>query len=97
MIAQLAGAVEYTDCISAEGLDSPNECSGYDTKQSDDEVLVMVELWRMRSTPLMPLLQAPLGLRVVVPNRVLSIGQIELNCNYAKLNWLVGWFYGISV
>ena len=30
--AQLAGAVEYTDCISAEGKDSPNECPRYDTK-----------------------------------------------------------------
>ena len=25
-IAQSAGAVEYTDCISAEGFDSTNEC-----------------------------------------------------------------------
>ena len=30
--AQSVGAVEYTGCISAEGEDSPNECSGYDTK-----------------------------------------------------------------
>ena len=30
--AQLAGAVEYTDCISVEGSDSPNECPGYHTK-----------------------------------------------------------------
>ena len=36
--AQLAGAVEYTDCISAEGYDpTPNECPGYETKQSDDD------------------------------------------------------------
>ena len=25
---QLAGAEEYTDCISAVGQDSPNECPG---------------------------------------------------------------------
>ena len=31
----MAGAAEYTDCISAEGYDSPNECLGYDTKQSN--------------------------------------------------------------
>ena len=29
--AQSAGAVEYTDCISAEGYNSPTECPGYDT------------------------------------------------------------------
>ena len=27
MIAQSAGDAEYTDCISAEGLDFPNKCS----------------------------------------------------------------------
>ena len=32
MMAQSAGALEYTDCFSAEGLDSPYECPGYDTK-----------------------------------------------------------------
>ena len=30
-IAQFTGAVEYTDCISAEGYDPTNECPGYDT------------------------------------------------------------------
>ena len=35
-IAQSAGAVEYTDCFSAEGEDPPpNECPGYDSKKSD--------------------------------------------------------------
>ncbi len=34
--------------------DSPNECPDYDTKQSDGEALVMLELWGMRSTPLLP-------------------------------------------
>ena len=29
---------EYTDCISVEGYDSPNENLGYDTKQSDYEI-----------------------------------------------------------
>ena len=37
-IAQSAGAAEYTDCISAEGLDFSNKCNGYDTKQSDVDV-----------------------------------------------------------
>ena len=29
----------------------PNECPGYDTKQSDGEVPTVLELWGMRSTP----------------------------------------------
>ena len=37
MLAETAGAVEYTDCISAERQDSLNECLGYGTKQSDGE------------------------------------------------------------
>ena len=45
MIAQLAGAVEYTNCLSAGvGLNSPNECPGYDTKQLDSEFPIMLEL-----------------------------------------------------
>ena len=34
--AQSTGAIEYTDCTSAEGYDHrPKECPGYVTKQSD--------------------------------------------------------------
>ena len=61
--AQSAGAVEYTDCTS-----------GYDTKQSDGEVLVMLKLWGMQSTPLLPSLPCPLWPGVVAPDRALSIG-----------------------
>ena len=32
-MAQSTGAGEYTDCLSAEGSGSSNECPGYDTKQ----------------------------------------------------------------
>ena len=31
-LVQLAGAVKYTNCISAEERDSSNECPGYDMK-----------------------------------------------------------------
>ena len=43
--AQSAGAVEYTNCFSAEGQNptTTNECPVYDIKQSDDEVPVMLE------------------------------------------------------
>ena len=63
LTAQSAGAVEYTDCTSAElGLDPPpttNQCPGYGNNQSDGEVPVMLELWGMRSTPSLPSLSGP--------------------------------------
>ena len=59
---------------------TPNECPEYDTKQSDGEVPVMLELWRMRSTASLPSLPGPLWPAVVAPERALSMDQIELNC-----------------
>ena len=42
------GGVEYADCTSETGKDPPpNEVPGYDTKQSDGEIPVMLELWGM--------------------------------------------------
>ena len=39
---QLSGAIEYTDCISAEDkISPPNKCPVYDTKPSDGEVPVL--------------------------------------------------------
>ena len=52
------------------------ECSGYDIKHSDGEASVILELWGMQSTPLLSSLRPG----VVVPDKVLSMGQIELNC-----------------
>ena len=40
----------------------------------------MLKLWRMQITPLLPSLPSPLGPSVVVLDRVLFMGQIELNC-----------------
>ena len=51
-----------------------NECPGYDTKQSDGKVPVMLGLWGMRSTPSLPLLPGPLWPSVVAPDRALSMG-----------------------
>ena len=51
----------------------PNECPGYDTKQSDGEVPVMLGPWEIRSTPSLPLLPGPLWPDVVAPDRVLSM------------------------
>ena len=53
---------------------TPNECPGYDTKQSDGEVPAMLELWGMRRTPSLPSLPGPLWPGVVAPDRALSMG-----------------------
>ena len=50
-----------------------NECPRYDTKQSDGEVPVMLELWGMRSTPLLQSFPGPLWSGVVARDRALSI------------------------
>ena len=50
------------------GIRSPhNEFPWYDTKQSDGEVPVILELWGMWSIPLLPLLPGPLWPGVVAP------------------------------
>ena len=54
--------------------DPPNECPGYDTKQSDGEVPAMLEFWGMQSTPSLTLLPGPLWPGVVAPDRALSMG-----------------------
>ena len=47
----------------------------------------MPELWGMQSTTSLPSLPGPLWPRVVTPDRVLSMGQIELN--YVLMpNWI---------
>ena len=40
----------------------------------------MLDVWGMRSTPLLPSLPGPLWFVVVAPDRVLSVGQREQNC-----------------
>ena len=65
-----------------------NTCPGYNTKKSDGKVPVMLKLWGMLSTSSLPSLLGPLWARVVAPDKVLSIGQIELNC-LLILNWII--------
>ena len=50
-----------------------SECIGYDTKQSDGEVPVMLGPWGIRSTPSLPLLPGPHWPEVVAPDRALSM------------------------
>ena len=64
-----------------------NECPKYDTKQSDGEAPVILELWGMRSTLSLPLLPSLLLSGVIDPDRVLSMRQIELNY-VLMLNWI---------
>ena len=67
-MAQSAVTVEYADCIFVEGEDSPNEYPGYDTKQSEGEAPVKLELWRMRSSSSSPLFPCLLWPGVVIPD-----------------------------
>ena len=86
-IVQSVGAVEYTDCVSAEGYNHPQQVSWYDTKQSGGEVLVMLELWEMRSTPLLPSLPGPPWSGVVAPDKgpIYGLNRTKLY-TYTKLN-----------
>ena len=60
-------------CRGVNPSPTPNKYPGYDTKQFDGEVSVMLELWGMWSTPSLPLLPSLLWPGVVVPDRVLSM------------------------
>ena len=66
----------------------PQRVSWYDTKQSDGETLLMMELWRMWSTPSLSSFSGPLWLRMVTPDMVPSMRQIKLNC-VLMLKWIV--------
>ena len=59
-------------------LRTSNECPGYDIKHSDGEAPVILELWGMWCGPSLLSLPGPLCPGVVVPDRALSKGRIEL-------------------
>ena len=77
------------------GIRLPNKCPRYDSKQSNGEVPVMLELWWMQTNLSLPSLPCPLWSGVAVPNRVLSMGQIGLNCEL-MLNWIT-WNRTVSI
>ena len=83
------------------GVRHPNECPRYDTKKSDSEVPVMLELWGMRSTPSLPSLPGSLWFGAVAPDKgpIYGLNRIKpwfleftdfllLNCVF-MLNWIV--------
>ena len=75
--AQLAWDVEYTDCIYSKSKNLlHNECPGYDIKQYDGEVPVILELWGMQSTPSLPSFPGLLKPGLVAPDRVQSMGPV---------------------
>ena len=59
----------------------------YDTKQSDGEVPVILELLWMQSTSSLPSIPSPLLPGGVAPDRFPSIGEIEQNC-VLMLTWI---------
>ena len=65
-IAQSPGAVEYLSTAPLQrGTTPTNEYRGYDPKQSDGEVPVMLEFWGMQSTSSLPSLPGPLWSQVI--------------------------------
>ena len=65
-------------CRGSKTTPSLQWVSWYAIKQSDGEALVILELWGMLSTPSLLLLPGPLWPRVVAPDRILSMSQIDL-------------------
>ena len=55
-----------------------NECIGYDIKQSEGEVPVMLELYGMWTTPSLLSLPGPFWFGGIAHDKVLSIGHIKV-------------------
>ena len=60
---RVAVSISYDDNHYTTGT---NECPGYDNKKSDGETPVMLDLWKMQSTPWLPSLPGPLWHEVPV-------------------------------
>ena len=65
-----------------------NESPRYDTKQSDGEVPVMLELWGMWRTPSLPLLPCALWPGMVAPEKGPNYNLNRTN-SILMLNWIV--------
>ena len=87
LVAQSARGCRIHRLLLCRGVKPPNECPGYDTKQSNGEVSVMLELWGIWSTPLLLSLLGPLWPGVVAPDRALSNGLNRTN-GILMLNWI---------
>ena len=78
LTSQSSGAVEYIDHISAEDKTTPTGVLDITLNKSEGESPVMLVLWGMCSTSSLSLLLGPLRPGVVVLDKVLSMGQMEL-------------------
>ena len=65
----------------------PHVCPGYDTKQSDGEVPVILGLWGIQSTLLLPLLPGPLWPGMVAPDKGPIYALNRTNWIF-MLNWI---------
>ena len=79
--------LKWFNAIKPYQTKPPNECPVYDTKKSDSKASVMLELLEMWSTPLLPSLPGPLWTGVKAPDKLLSMGQIELKY-ILMLKWI---------
>ena len=78
------------------GVIPPNKYPVYDTKQFDDQVLVMLGLWGIQNNPSLPSLPVLLWPGLLAPDSVLYMTQTELfyiyteykPITYAKFNCL---------
>ena len=75
--------------ILCRGVRIPEWVSCYDSKQSDGEVPEMQEFWGMLSTYSLPSLPCQLWHLLVALDRVLFMGQIELN--YVLMQSWIAW------
>ena len=75
---QLGPLNTTTLSLQSGKIPPPNDCSGYATNQFDGDDPVMLELWEMLSILSLPLFSDPLCPGVVVLDRALFMGQIEL-------------------
>ena len=81
LLTQSAGAVEYTDCFSAEGWDFLNECPDNMTLNN-----LMARLQYCWSFGKLSSLPGQFWPGVVAADKILSMSQIELN-SVLMLNW----------
>ena len=74
-LMQSSSSSSHADC---RGYPYPNEYPGNDIKQPAGEAPVMLDFGGMRSSPSWLLLPGLIWPGVVAPDRVLSMGQIEM-------------------
>ena len=74
-------------CKGVRPAPTADEYPGYDTKQSDGEIPVILELWEMQSYSSLPSFPRPFWSEMLASYRILSIGSNRTKlCTYAKLN-----------